>query len=109
MDKAHKDDVLLIMGDFNAKVGEGAEGRTVGKFGLGIRNESGDKLINLSKTNNMVITNTQFKQHKRRLYTWTSADGRYRNQIDYILIQGRWASTVELAKTLPGADCGSDH
>src|SRR5437867_3684120 len=69
MDKAHKGDVLLIMGDFNAKVGEGAEGRTVGKFGLEIRNESGDKLIDLSKTNNMVITNTQFKQHKRRLYT----------------------------------------
>ena len=46
---------------------------------------------------------------KRRLYTWTSADGQHRNQIDYILCSQRWRSSIQSAKTRPGADCGSDH
>ena len=50
-----------------------------------------------------------FQQHKRRLYTWTSPDGQYRNQIDYILCSKRWKSSIQPAKTRPGADCGSDH
>ena len=50
-----------------------------------------------------------FQQHKRRLYTWTSPDGQHRNQIDYILCSQRWRSSVQSAKTRPGADCGSDH
>ena len=53
--------------------------------------------------------NTLFQQHKRRLYTWTSPDGQYRNQIDYILCSQRWRSSTQLAKTRPGADCDSDH
>ena len=57
----------------------------------------------------MVIANTLFQQHKRRLYTWTSPDGQYRNQIDYILCSQRWRSSIQLAKTRQGADCGSDH
>ena len=57
----------------------------------------------------MVIANTLFQQHKRRLYTWTSPDGQYRNQIDYILCSQRWRSSIQLAKTRPGVDCGSDH
>ena len=48
-------------------------------------------------------------QHKRRLYTWTSPDGQYQNQIDYILCSQRWKSSIQSAKTRPGADCGSDH
>ena len=47
--------------------------------------------------------------NKRRLYTWTSPDGQYQNQIDYILCSQRWRSSIESAKTRPGADCGSDH
>ena len=50
-----------------------------------------------------------FQQHKRRLYTWTSPDGQYRNQIDYILCSQRWRSSIQSAKTRPGPDCGSDH
>ena len=50
-----------------------------------------------------------FQQHKRRLYTWTSPDGQYQNQIDYILCSQRWRSSIESAKTRPGADCGSGH
>ena len=57
----------------------------------------------------MVIANTLFQQHKRRLYTWTSPDGQHRNQIDYILCSQKWRSTIQSAKTRPGADCGSDH
>ena len=57
----------------------------------------------------MVIANTLFQQHKRRLYTWTSPDGQHRNQIDYILCSQRWRSSIQSAKTRPGADCGSDH
>ena len=57
----------------------------------------------------MVIANTLFQQHKRTLYTWTSPDGQYRNQIDYILCSQRWRNSIQSAKTRPGADCGSDH
>ena len=57
----------------------------------------------------MGIANTLFQQHKRRLYTWTSPDGQYRNQIDYILCSQRWRISIQSAKTRLGADCGSDH
>ena len=57
----------------------------------------------------MVIANTLFQQHKRRLNTWTSPDGQHRNQIDYIICSQKWRSTIQSAKTRPGADCGSDH
>ena len=59
--------------------------------------------------NELVIANTPFQQHKRRLYTWTSPDGQYRNQTDSILCSQRWRSSIQSAKTRPGADCGSDH
>ena len=56
-----------------------------------------------------LTAHTLFQQHRRRLYTWTSANGQYRNQIDYILCSQRWRSSIQSAKTRPGADCGSDH
>ena len=59
--------------------------------------------------NTLVIANTVFQQHKKRLYTWTSPDGQYLNQIDYILCSQRWRSSIQSAKTRPGADCDSDH
>ena len=57
----------------------------------------------------LVIANTLFQQHKRRLYTWTSLDGQHRNQIDYILCSQRWRSSIQSAKIRLRADCGSDH
>ena len=57
----------------------------------------------------MVIANTLFPQHKRRLYAWTSPDGQQQNQIDYILCSQRWRSSIQSAKTRPGANCHSDH
>ena len=61
------------------------------------------------KENALVIANTLFQQHKRRLYTWTSPDGQHLNQIDYILCSQRWRSSIQSTNTRPGADCGSDH
>ena len=57
----------------------------------------------------LVIANTLFQQHKRRLYTWTSPDGQYQKQIDYILCSQRWRISIQSPKTRLGADCGSDH
>ena len=59
--------------------------KVTGKFGLGIRNEAGQRLIEFSQENALVIANILFQQHKRRLCTWTSPDGQYRNQTDCIL------------------------
>ena len=59
--------------------------------------------------NALVIANTFFQQHKRRLYTWTSPDGQHWNQIDYILCSQRWRSSIQSARTRLGADCGSDR
>ena len=84
-------DVFFIIGDWNAKVGSQEIPGVTGKFGLGIRNEAGQRLIEFCQENTLVIANTLFQQHKRRLYTWTSPDGQYRNQIDYIL----WAKDEE--------------
>ena len=79
------------------------------KFGLGVQNEAGQRLIEFCQENALVIANTLFHQLKRRLYTWTSPDGQYQNQIDYILCSQRWRSSKQSAKTRLGADCGSDH
>ena len=70
-----KKDVLFIIGDWNAKVGSQETPGVTGKFGLGIRNEAGQRLTEFCQENALVIANTLFQQHKRRLYTWTSLDG----------------------------------
>ena len=80
-----KKDVLFIIGDWNAKVGSQETPGVTGKFGLGIRIEAGQRLIESCQENALVIANTLFQQHKRGLYTWTLPDGQHRNQIDYIL------------------------
>ena len=67
------------------------------------------KIIEFCQENAVVIANTLFQQHKRRLYTWASPDGQHRNQIDYILCSQRWRSSIQSARTRLGADCGSDH
>ena len=72
-------------------------------------NEAGQRLTEFCQENALVIANTPFQQHKRRLYTWTSPDGQHRNQTDYILCSQRWRSSIHSTKTRPGADCGSDH
>ena len=72
-----KKDVLFIIGDWNAKVGSQETPGLTGKFGLGMQNEAGQRLIEFCQENALVIANTVFQQHKRRLYTWTSPDGQH--------------------------------
>ena len=102
-------DVFFIIWDWNAKVGSQETPGVTGKFGLGVQNEAGQRLTEFCQENALVIANTLFQQHKRRLYMCTSPDGQYKNQIDFILCSHRWRSSIQSAKTRPGTDCGSDH
>ena len=101
--------VLFILGHWNAEVGSQETPGVTGKFGLGMQNEAGQRLTEFGQENALVIANTLFQQHKRRLYTWTSPDGQHQNQIDYILCSQRWRSSIQSRKTRPEAYCGSDH
>ena len=74
-----KKDVLIMIGDWNAKVGSQETPGVTGKFGLRLRNEAGQRLIEFCQENALVIANSLFQQHKRRLYTWTLPDGQHRN------------------------------
>ena len=109
LEQTSKKDVLFFIGDWNAKVGSQDTPGVTGKFGLGVQNEAGQRLIEFCQENTLVIANTLYQQYKRRLYTWTSPDGQHWNQIDYILCSQRWRSSIQSAKTRPGADYGSDH
>ena len=91
------------IGDWNAKVGSQETPRVTGKFGLEVQNEAGQRLIEFHQEQTSSSNNT------REDYTWTSPDGQYRNQIDYILCSQRWRSPIHSAKTGLGIDCGSDH
>ena len=104
-----KKNVLLIVGGWNAKVGSQEIPGVTGKFGLGVQNLAGQRLIEFCQENALDIANTLFQQYKKRLYTWTSPNDQYRNQIDYILCSQRWRSSIQSEKIRLGADCGSDH
>ena len=87
-------DVLFIIGEGNAEVGSQEIPGVTGKSGLGVQNEAGQRLTEFCQKNALVIANTLFQQHKRRLYTWTSPYGQHKNQIDYILCSQRWRSSI---------------
>jgi len=85
--QAPKQGIVLVCGDFNAKIGEGA---SVGKFGLGVRNDNGERLVQFAQANGLLATNAMVRQHPRHQYTWCApGGGACRNQIDYILVQNR--------------------
>ena len=98
-----------LQGGWNAKVGSQEIPGATGKFGLRVQNEAGQRLLEFCQENTLIIANSLFQQHKRRLYTWTSPDGQHRNQIDYILCSRRKRRTIQSAKSRLGADYGSDH
>ncbi|XP_025419604.1 craniofacial development protein 2-like [Sipha flava] len=102
-------DNVIIMGDFNAIVGESGEGREVGDFGLGKRNARGERVVEFCRENGMIITNTRFQNPKRRIYTWKMPGDIARYQINYILIKNRFKNQMKFCKTCPSADCDSDH
>ena len=76
----HQKKILFVIGDWNTKVRSQETPGVTGKFGLGVQNEAGQRLTEFCQENALVITNTLFQQHKRRLYTWTLPDGQYQNQ-----------------------------
>ena len=77
LELAPKKDILFIIGDWNAKVGSQETPRVTGKFGLGVRIEAGQRLIEFFQENTLVTANTLLQRHKRILYTWTSPDGQH--------------------------------
>ena len=99
--------VLFFIGGWNAKVGSQEIPGVTGKFGLGVQNLAGQRLIEFCQENALDIANTLFQQYKRRLYTWTSPNDQYRNQIDYILCSQRWRRSIQSSKTRLEDD--SDH
>lgn len=108
-----KQDSTITMGDFNAKIGAGFKTNYIGPNGLGERNQRGDTMELFVEENELVVLNTQFKMHPRKLYTWISplskAERIIRNQIDYILINKRFRNSCTRVRTFPGADLNSDH
>lgn len=113
LQKTTKEEITVILGDFNAKVGKGRVEDVCGEYGLGLRNERGDRLVQFCQEEDMTIANTWFKLPPRRLYTWRSPQDSQqhcvRNQIDYIMISKRFKNSIKAAKTYPGADVPSDH
>ncbi|GFN74549.1 craniofacial development protein 2-like protein [Plakobranchus ocellatus] len=92
--------IIIVMGDFDANVGDERVEDVVGHSGIGTVNDRGSEFT---------ITNTWYQNHPRRLWTWMSPRDRNRNKIDYILIQKRFRNAVKISKSLPGADGDSDH
>jgi len=102
-------DNLVVMGDWNAVVGEEGDEKVVGKYGLGERNERGEKLVEFCKRNKLIVSNTWFQQEKRRRYTWKKPGDTARYQLDYILVRQRFRNSVKRSWSYPGADADSDH
>ena len=101
-------DNIIMMGDYNAIVGEENADSYIGEYGLGKKNDRGSMLRELSNNNKMVICNTVFKQPKRRIWTLQSPTSE-RYQLDYIMIRSRYRNTVRNCHIYPGADVNSDH
>ena len=100
--QCNSQDIIYVMGDFNAKVGNERTGNTVGPFGVGNKNDRGDILTAWCQSHDLVITNTWFKNHPRRLWTWQSPGDRARNQIDYIMVPQRFRNSIISSKAYPG-------
>lgn len=107
--KKKSEEILMVLGDFNAKVGLGRIDNIVGPFGLGVMNDAGEDFVSLCSENDLTICNTWFEQKESARHTWTSPSGNTKNQIDYICINQRYRNAILNAKARPGADCNSDH
>ena len=109
--KTDKKDVIILTGDWNAKIGnDNTDWESVmGKYGYGDRNERGERLLEFATVHNLYICNTRFQQKPNRKWTWASPDGVHKNMIDLILIQRRWKTSVINCRTFQSADISSDH
>ena len=104
-------DLIIIMGDLNAKVGADNSGsdRVMGRHASGIIDENGERLVEFSTTNNLVIGGTLFPHREIHKIAWCSPNGIHRNQIDHLMINGKWRSSLRDVKVRRGADIGGDH
>lgn len=104
-------DVKVVMGDWNAKVGQDNAGweHAMGRYGYGERNERGERLLEFASAHDLFICNTRFEQKASRKWTWRSPDGQHHNMIDLVLVEKRWKSSIRNCRTYQGADIASDH
>ena len=115
LDDAYKlcggQEMVVVMGDLNAKVGTEQDQQkvVVGQHGRGERNGRGDLWVDWSTTHEQVIMNTWFQHEKRHLYTWKCPGDTTRNQIDFITTNQRFRNSILQVKGYPGANCTSDH
>ena len=114
IDQTPKKDILVVQGDWNAKIGEDVSKNwkgTCGQYCNPETNERGLRLLEFASYNNLKVVNTSVPHKPSRRWTWHSLGGDYHNQIDYIMVKRRFQSSVNIAKTrsFPGADIGSDH
>src|SRR6218665_3762395 len=109
LDRTKGADYVVIMGDCNAVVGEGADRNSIEKYGLGKRNNRSEKLTELCNRRELVITNTWFQHEKRRRYTWKALGDVARFQLDYIWVKQRYRNSVKNARAMPGADADTGH
>ena len=108
-DETKSNDYTVVMGDFNAVVGEGKEDGYFGHYGFGYRNDRGQMLVDFCKRRQMYIANTWFTPDRRHRYTWMKPGNTGRYQIDYILTKCIYWNSVCNAKAYPGANIDSDQ
>ncbi|XP_062577228.1 uncharacterized protein LOC134239086 [Saccostrea cucullata] len=109
--KVPKHDILMVMGDANTKVGKSNEGweRVMEQEGIGIMNENGMRLAEMCALNNLIICGTLFKHLDIHKLTWESPIGRDMNQIDHVMVDGRYKKSICDVRVMHGADANSDH
>jgi hypothetical protein len=101
----------ILLGDFNAKVGrENILKPPIGNESLPQDSkDNGVRIVNFATSNNLVVKSTMFQHRNIHKYTWTSPDGQTHNQINHILVDGRWYSSILDVRSFRGADCDADH
>ncbi len=111
VDSTPRHDVLMVNGDLNAKVGSDNTNKegVMGKHGLGVINENGQRFVDFCANNNLVIGGTIFPHKRIHKQTWVSPDSMTRNQIDHVTINRKWRSSLQDLRVYRGADVNSDH
>jgi len=101
----------ILLGNFNAKVGR----ENIFKLATGNEslhqdsNDNSARIINFATSKNLVVESKMFPHRNIHTYTWTSSDGKTQNQIEHILIDGRWHSSILHVQSFRRADCDTDH
>ncbi|BHF85296.1 hypothetical protein SprV_1002845900 [Sparganum proliferum] len=110
-DRLPRRDFLIVAGDWSGRTGpsDPTTSHPLGRFGLGSRCESGERLLNFADRNRLLVTNTCFQHRKKHLLTWYSNDGHTASQIDYILVSSRFRSWVHNSRSMCGAETGNAH